>query len=192
MSRSSLTSNLWLSLSAVVVVVATVSVGVSIWINNNNNNKQQTHVSKKSTKDNKKSNNNNNNNNKVKITVLYGTCTGTSRLLSTSLVNKLKTFAGVAEVAAVDMKDYDYEDLLEHEAVVLVVCYTWTDGTAPETAQPFVSWLHEQAVDFRVSKDLLNNTRFAVFGLGAGVYNNNFCTVVRISYNEFNTNEMNE
>ena len=62
-----------------------------------------------------------------KITILYGTCTGTARFFANSLQKKLSSFKNI-EVTAVDMKDYE-EDQLDQENIVLIICSTWSNGT---------------------------------------------------------------
>lgn len=69
--------------------------------------------------------------------------------------------------------------MLHQEDIVLFLCSTWTDGTPPEAAVRFVSWLDEFVNDFRVSKSHLSNVTFAVFGLGSVIYEDNFCKVTK-------------
>lgn len=107
------------------------------------------------------------------ITILYATCTGTSRSLAYKLMKRIQATTSVS-VECMDVKNYEPEQL-EKESLVLFLFSTWTDGTAPETAQIFHTWVEEAAHDFRVSKSLLENVKFSVFGLGGSVYGSNFC-----------------
>lgn len=113
---------------------------------------------------------------KDKITVLYGTCTGTARLMAQSLGTKLRDKAHY-DVEIWDMKDFN-EDKLEDGGILLVLCSTWIDGSAPETAKRFVESLRDLVHDFRVSKSLLSKLKFAVFGLGGAIYGGNFAKIV--------------
>ena len=112
------------------------------------------------------------------ITILYGTTTGTSRRMAHEFKKKLGTIPGVV-LNVFNMKDYEF-DSLDSENIVFVLCSTWNYGKAPESAQPFMEWLKDLANDFRVSKNLLGNVRFAVMGLGGEVYGEHYCTAVCI------------
>lgn len=78
----------------------------------------------------------------------------------------------------VDVKDYEPEDLAK-ETLVLVVTSTWEDGKPPPKAKFFVEWIEESVNDFRVGVLLLSKCRFAVFGVGSGVYGESFNAVAK-------------
>lgn len=142
--------------------------------------------------DNTAANNNDNsgNNNVViskeparNVTVLYGTCMGTAKRFAMKIADRISVIIN-SPIEAMDLKDYD-EDALEQEDIVLIICSTWTDGEAPETAALFYDWLKDVAVDFRVSKNLLSKVHYGVFGLGGDTFGENFCRAV--SYLLFST-----
>lgn len=51
---------------------------------------------------------------------------------------------------------------------------TYTDGTPSDDAQWFYKWLEDSVNDFRLSKNLLEGIRYAVFGLGNSLYEENY------------------
>lgn len=113
-----------------------------------------------------------------KVTILYGTCTGTARTFAEKLCKRIDSCTKyVVEVK--DLKDYN-DEKLDKENIVLFICSTWSEGTAPESARPFFEWLKDLAQDFRVSKDHLAKVKFAVFGLGGDIYAEHFAKAVSI------------
>ena len=54
---------------------------------------------------------------------------------------------------------------------------TYTEGTPPESAKWFYTWLEEAAKDFRVQHSLLKGLKYAVFGLGNSLYADHFNTI---------------
>ena len=56
---------------------------------------------------------------------------------------------------------------------------TWENGDPPPGARFFATWLAESARDFRVGSLLLSGLKFAVFGVGSGVYGERFNAVGR-------------
>ena len=56
------------------------------------------------------------------------------------------------------------------ELVVVVLLATWTGGVAPMTATRWCEALRDMASDFRVGSAALRGARFAVYGLGSRVY----------------------
>jgi tRNA wybutosine-synthesizing protein 1 len=77
------------------------------------------------------------------------------------------------------LEDYDFESELHRESAVVVIVPTYDNGTPNATTKDFYDYLKECEHDFRVSKQLLERTSFAVFGLGDTVYGDNFCVVAR-------------
>jgi tRNA wybutosine-synthesizing protein 1 len=102
---------------------------------------------------------------------LYGTTTGTAKSFALKLQSKLLIVG--RDVHVCNLAEYDQEKLVK-EDIVLYICSTWEGGEAPESCQPFLIDLKDYAHDFRVSKDLLEKVKFAVFGLGGELYSSNF------------------
>lgn len=103
--------------------------------------------------------------------ILYGSQTGTARRLAHKLANSLRTRHDV-DLDVVDMADYDPEDLVK-ENVVLVVLSTYesADGAAPpDAAQWFCKWASESSRDERFGMLYLAKVKFAVFGCGNREY----------------------
>ena len=113
-----------------------------------------------------------------KILIIYGTTTGTAKAFAHKLSSKLMAAGRTVEVA--NMATYDQEKLVK-ENIVLYICSTWEGGVVPESCNGFLYELKDYAHDFRVSKDLLEKVQFAVFGLGAELYGNNFGKAVSFS-----------
>lgn len=61
--------------------------------------------------------------------------------------------------------------------VSIFIVATYTDGTPCEDAQWFYKWLEDSVNDFRLSKYLLEGVRYAVFGLGNSLYQENYNVV---------------
>ena len=109
-----------------------------------------------------------------KVTLLYGTTTGTSRALAVQFAERLNQIEGVmAEIY--DMSTYN-TDMLKEEDLLLLLCSTWSNGRLPENSHYFLEELEELVHDFRVSKDIMGKVQYAVFGLGGEIYGENFCT----------------
>jgi len=117
---------------------------------------------------------------KVKrILILYGTTTGTAKTFAHKLFGKLSgNGRSGPEVEVCNICDYD-EEQLSQEDVVLILSSTWIDGEPPVACRGFFDYLKDVAYDFRVSKSLLSRVRYAIFGLGGELYNNNFCKAPR-------------
>ncbi len=113
-----------------------------------------------------------------KVTILYGTCTGTAKLFAEKLTKRIDSCTKYV-VETADLKDYN-EDNLDKEDIVLFICSTWTDGEPPESAKQFFDWLKDYATDFRVSKNHLSKLKFAVFGLGGDIYAEHFAKAVSL------------
>ncbi|RNF05563.1 hypothetical protein TraAM80_04502 [Trypanosoma rangeli] len=64
------------------------------------------------------------------------------------------------------------DHLLESHAYsfVVLIASTYTNGTAPGSSQAFADLLQDAYTDFRVPRDALAKTRFAIFGLGDVAY----------------------
>lgn len=111
-----------------------------------------------------------------KLLFLYGSTTGTARNFALLLSNQLKFKLGNDfKVETLNIKDYDEENL-DKEDVVIFLCSTWVEGRPAECMTRFMGWLDEMVYDFRVSKMILHNLKFCVFGLGSTIYKEHFCT----------------
>lgn len=100
--------------------------------------------------------------------------TGTSKTLAQRLVRLLSSNELAFDL--VDPKNYEPEDLPK-ESLVLIVASTWEDGKPPQSGAFFANWLAESAEDFRVGSLLLQNCKFAVFGVGSRAYGDSFNAV---------------
>jgi tRNA wybutosine-synthesizing protein 1 len=73
-----------------------------------------------------------------------------------------------------NLSEFEPERLLKPTAIPthlhLFIMSTYQDGTAPDNAKWFFSWLEDFRYDFRVEKDWLSGMRYAVFGAGNSVY----------------------
>ena len=64
------------------------------------------------------------------------------------------------------------------KSVCVFFISTYTNGDPPESAAWFCKWLGETALDFRVSKTLLQGFGYAVVALGSSAYQPDaFCKV---------------
>lgn len=54
---------------------------------------------------------------------------------------------------------------------------TYTDGTPPESAEWFYSWLKDAVNDFRYGTSYLQGLQYCVVGLGNSLYGSNYCKV---------------
>lgn len=112
-----------------------------------------------------------------KVTIFYGSTTGTAKRFSEQLSRSISKFVGIP-VSIVNLVDYD-EEKLDSEDIVFFLLSTWTDGVPSESAKRFVDWIKYMTHDFRVSKNHLEKITFAVFGLGGSIYDENYCRAVR-------------
>ncbi len=103
--------------------------------------------------------------NQNKITVLYGTHTGNSRLIAENAAEQLKD-AGT-QVNLVSMPDYNYRKLKD-ESNLLIVVSTHGEGEPPISAEDFYSYI------FGKKAPKLDNLNFGIIGLGDSSYIN-FC-----------------
>ena len=114
----------------------------------------------------------------VKITILYGTCTGTSKKFAYLLKRNISyLIEGVVQVK--DAEEFDDDDI-QKSTVFLLICSTWENGAPPANARRLYDWLQDYVHDFRVNKNHLASLKFAIFGLGGAIYGDNFCKPVCI------------
>lgn len=95
--------------------------------------------------------------NATSATIVYGSQTGNAETLSKQAAKRL-TAAGVKS-SVCEMDSFDLEQLPDTENL-LVITSTYGEGEPPDNAQAFVEALQGEAAP------RLENTRFAVFGLG--------------------------
>lgn len=114
------------------------------------------------------------------VKIIYASTTGTARQFATTLFKHMGKKCPV-RIEVCDMNTYN-EEQLSKEDVVIFICSTWEGGVPPKSAARFYDWLQEQAFDFRVSKDYLENVKFAVFGLGGAIYGKNYAKFVSFCY----------
>lgn len=122
-----------------------------------------------------------NHKNSVTITILFGTCTGTSKKFALSFKNKLLKQLNLSDASVLvkDTDNFDDSDFEKPNNIVLLICSTWLDGKPPVKAERLYSWLQDYSTDFRVSKNHLEHLQYSVFGLGAKIYESNFCKAVK-------------
>lgn len=113
-----------------------------------------------------------------KVTILFGTTTGTAKSFA-QRISRALTNAGIL-CSVQNISSYD-EDKLSQEDVVLFITSTWMNGKPPDSCKLFFEWLEDYVHDFRVSKDHLKKLRYSVFGLGGALYSNNYCKAVKLS-----------
>lgn len=116
-----------------------------------------------------------------KVTIFYGTTTGTAKKFAITLEHHLKNRCPNLRVEVVDMKDYS-DELLDKEDIALFILSTWEEGKAPPSCALLTDTIEDMAHDFRVSKNHLGKMRYAVFGLGTADYGPLFCKAVRHTY----------
>ncbi|KAL3695249.1 hypothetical protein R1sor_009325 [Riccia sorocarpa] len=112
----------------------------------------------------------------VRCKIIFVTVTGTSQILAEKLGKKLS--ARNVAVDVLDVGSYEPEDLARERSVIFIAS-TWSEGKAGENGSYLVRWLDESSEDFRVGSGLLQNCKFAVFGVGSSVYGENFNAVAR-------------
>jgi pyruvate/2-oxoacid:ferredoxin oxidoreductase beta subunit/flavodoxin len=98
-----------------------------------------------------------------KVVVLYGSETGTAEYLSGVFASELKRRGIRAKCLAMD--DFDFDDLPKQSKVFAVVA-TCGQGEFPANCKEF--W--KQLSDPSLPKDLLKDTKIAMFGLGDSSY----------------------
>ncbi|XP_065055009.1 S-adenosyl-L-methionine-dependent tRNA 4-demethylwyosine synthase TYW1-like isoform X2 [Rhopilema esculentum] len=111
-----------------------------------------------------------------RVKIFYGTQTGTAKEFAEALRLKFDEASYATEVY--NMSEYDPEDKLvdeiEKEILFIFVISTYTNGEAPESAKWFYKYIVESSDDCRMPKGLLGGLKYAVFGLGNSLYENNF------------------
>ena len=116
----------------------------------------------------------------TRLSVIYGTTTGNSKVFADILAKEVKELD--VNVDVINIKDFDHEENLPNLAktpntAVVFIISTYTEGTPPEDAKWFCQWLEDNAKDFRVQHSILDGLRFSVFGLGNSLYSDYYNTV---------------
>lgn len=110
-----------------------------------------------------------------KITVLFGTQTGTAENFAKVLSEEMRTrYRKHANVVLVDLDEYagddsEYLEKLEAESLVLFVTATYGDGEPTDNAVRFMKWLTSKGEE-EEGTGILGSISFAVFGLGNRQY----------------------
>ncbi|KNC96529.1 uncharacterized protein SPPG_08117 [Spizellomyces punctatus DAOM BR117] len=117
---------------------------------------------------------------RITLKILFATQTRTSRTLSYRLKELVEANVPlVKEVEVLNIADYENEDLMTEKSPVVFFLSTYTEGSPTEDAAWFYQWLEDTRFDHRVNKQCMKSLRFAVFGLGDSVYEENYCTVAK-------------
>ena len=116
-----------------------------------------------------------------KVVIVYGTTTGKSELFSKQLESQL--IKAGCDTVVINASEFgsNIEDKMKEmkKCVFIVIISTYSEGTPPDSAKWFYTWLSDMAGDFRVSHNMLQGMRHAVFGLGDSLYTEHYNTVAR-------------
>ncbi|KAL3141440.1 hypothetical protein ABBQ32_005008 [Trebouxia sp. C0010 RCD-2024] len=114
-----------------------------------------------------------------RVTLLYGTQTGTAERFAKQLKNEMSSRYGDSNhYSIVDIEDYKAEEVLCNEKLVFFLMATYGDGEPTDNAADFYNWLIKAGKEAEDGggESLLKGVSYGVFGLGNKQYEH-FCAV---------------